>query len=66
MVPYQAKAKKIPGSSYGEVMRNAFLIFDEKIKKKTKRRPYVRSAYFKKEKIFFDYFREQYARQSQQ
>jgi len=38
-------------------MRNAFNIFDE-IKKKTKRRPYIRSAYFKKEKIFFDYFRE--------
>lgn len=38
-------------------MRKTFAVFDE-IKKKTKRRPYVRSAYFKKEKIFFDYFRE--------
>lgn len=38
-------------------MRNAFAVYDE-IKKKTKRRPYIRSAYFKKEKIFLDYFRE--------
>ena len=57
MIPYQAKSKKVSGSSYGEVMHNAFKIFDE-IKKKTKRRPHIRSAYFKKEKIFFDYFRE--------
>ena len=26
------------------------------IKHKTKRKPYVRSAYFKKRKVFFDYF----------
>src|SRR3990167_270431 len=57
MIPYQTKSKKISGTSYGEVMRNAFAVYDE-IKKKTKRRPYVRSAYFRKDKIFFDYFRE--------
>jgi hypothetical protein len=57
MIPYQTKSKKVPGSSYGEVMRNAFTVFD-KIKKKSKRRPYIRSAYFKKEKVFLDYFRE--------
>jgi len=57
MTPYKTKAKKISGTTYGEVMRNAFTLFDQ-IKKKTKRRPYVRSVYFKKEKIFFDYFRE--------
>lgn len=57
MTPYQAKSKKIAGTNYGEVMRNAFMFFDE-IKKKTKRRPYIRSAYFKKEKVFLDYFRE--------
>jgi len=27
-----------------------------KIKKQTKRRPYVRSTYFNKQKIFFDFF----------
>lgn len=57
MIPYQTKSKKLPGTNYGEVMRNAFAVYDE-IKKKTKRRPYIRSAYFKKDKIFFDYFRE--------
>ena len=57
MDPYRTKSKKIPGTNYGEVMRNAFGLFDD-IKKKTKRRPYVRIAYFKKEKVFFDYFRE--------
>ncbi|NCQ06659.1 MAG: hypothetical protein GW815_03835 [Candidatus Moranbacteria bacterium] len=39
------------------MMRNAFAVYDE-VKKKTKRRPYIRSAYFKKDKVFFDYFRE--------
>jgi hypothetical protein len=57
VIPYQTKSKKIPGTSYGEVMRNTFRIYGE-IKKKTKRRPYVRSVYFKKEKVFLDYFRE--------
>jgi len=57
MTPYQTKSKKVSGTSYGEVMRNAFLIYDE-IKRKTKRHPYIRSAYFKKEKVFLDYFRE--------
>ena len=57
MASYQSKTKIIAGSNYGEVMRNTFSVYD-KIKKQTKRRPYVRSAYFKKEKIFLDYFRE--------
>lgn len=57
MNPYKTKSKKVIGTSYGEIMRNAFVIFDE-IKKKTKRRPYIRSAYFRKEKVFLDYFRE--------
>lgn len=57
MIPYQTKSKKITGTNYGEVLHGMFAAYDQ-IKKKTKRRPYVRSAYFKKEKIFFDYFRE--------
>ena len=57
MISYQTKSRKISGTSYGEVMHGAFDIYNE-IKKKTKRRPYIRSAYFKKEKIFLDYFRE--------
>lgn len=55
MIPYQTKAKKLPGTNYGEVRKNALLVFQE-IKKKTKRRPYIRSVYFNKQKVFFDYF----------
>jgi len=57
MQAYQTKAKKIYGAGYDRVLRDAMAVLDE-IKKKTKRRPYIRSAYFKKEKVFFDYFRE--------
>ncbi|MFA6047247.1 MAG: hypothetical protein WCV59_04315 [Parcubacteria group bacterium] len=55
VIPYQTKSRKVPGTSRTEVYRNALNIFSE-VKRKSKRRPYVRSAYFKKEKIFFDYF----------
>ena len=55
MIPYQTKIKKLPGTSYAEVRKQALAIFNE-IKKKTKRKPYVRSAYFNKQKVFFDYF----------
>lgn len=47
----------LPGTSYGEVSKNAFALYDE-IRRKTKRRPYVRSAYFKKEKVFLEHWRE--------
>jgi len=57
MKAYQTKTKIISGTNYGEVLHGAFSIYDG-IKKKTKRRPYVRSVYFNKEKVFFDYFRE--------
>ena len=57
MIPYQTKVKKLSGTNYSEVKKNTDVIFKE-IKSKTKRRPYVRSAYFKNQKIFFDYFWE--------
>ncbi|MBU3964942.1 hypothetical protein KKG29_02270 [Patescibacteria group bacterium] len=57
MIPYQTKIKKLPGTSYGEVVKHAYFLFNQ-IKKKTKRRPYIKSAYFDKQKIFFDYFLE--------
>ena len=50
---YQTKVKKLSGSDYHEVHRQAFGLYKE-IKRKTKRRPYVRSAYFKKDKIFLE------------
>lgn len=52
---YQSKFKKSPDNNYRDVLDNANQIF-RKIEVKTKRRPYVRSVYFRKEKIFFDYF----------
>ena len=55
MISYQTNKKKLPGTNYAEVRKNAVIVFNQ-IKKRTKRRPYVRSVYFNKQKIFFDYF----------
>lgn len=55
MIPYQTKARKLPGTSYTEVRDRAMRPYNQ-IKKRTKRRPYVRSAYFQKQKVFFDFF----------
>ena len=52
---YQARSNKLAGSNYREVYKEAYLLY-KSIKKLTKRKPYIRSAYFNKEKIFFDYF----------
>lgn len=52
---YQTKSGKLPGTSYKEVHRRALEIY-KTVKRKTKRKPYIRSAYFKRQKIFFDYF----------
>ena len=52
---HKTKSKKFSGTDFGEVHGQAFILYTE-IKKKTKRRAYVRSAYFKKEKIFLDLF----------
>ncbi|MFH1253557.1 MAG: hypothetical protein V1664_04490 [Candidatus Uhrbacteria bacterium] len=57
MVVYKTKSKKISGTSYSEVYKQAQVLFKQ-IQKRTKRRPYVRSAYFQKEKIFLDFFWE--------
>lgn len=55
MQAYQAKSKKLTGTNYSEVYKKAFGLY-QKIKNKSKRRPYIRSAYFKKEKIFLGPF----------
>jgi len=52
---YKTKTKKLSGTDFREVNRKAHEIY-ARIKKKSKRRPYVRSAYFKKEKIFLELF----------
>lgn len=55
MLPYQTKYAKIPGTSYKEVYKSAMDTF-RPIKNRTKRKPYIKSAYFSRRKIFFEYF----------
>ncbi len=57
MKAYQSKYSKIKGTDFHEVRRKAFRIYSQ-IKNRTKRRPYIRSAYFKKDKIFITPFWE--------
>ncbi len=52
---YQVKTKKLPGTNYSEIRKRAFKIYS-RIKKQSKRRPYLRSVYFKKDKIFLGVF----------
>jgi len=52
---YNTKSGILPGADYKRVYKNAWRVFS-RIKKQTKRKPYIRSAYFDKEKVFFDYF----------
>lgn len=52
---YRTKIGKIAGTDFHEVKKKAFLIYQD-IKRKSKRKPYVRSAYFNNEKIFLDLF----------
>lgn len=52
---YPTKFKKLSGTKYSEVYKKAFKAY-KKIKNQTKRRPYIRSTYFKKDKIFLGLF----------
>ena len=52
---YQCKTKPIFGRRYSDVAPIARKVFHN-IEKKTKRRPYVRSKFFNKEKIFLTQF----------
>jgi len=54
---YQSKVRKLTGSNYAEIYPQAFEIY-KAIRRRTKRKPNVRSSYFKKQKIFLDYFWE--------
>jgi len=55
MHAYQTKANKLAGTDFHEVRKKAFRLYLQ-IKKHSKRKPYIRSAYFKKDKIFLDLF----------
>ncbi len=55
LIPYQIKSLKLSGTDFEELKKKAKDIFKE-IKSRTKRKPYIKSAYFNKQKVFFDYF----------
>lgn len=55
MKAYRTKARKISGTDFHEVRRSADSTY-QRLRSQSKRRTYVRSAYFKKEKIFVDLF----------
>lgn len=52
---YRTKARKIPGTEFREVKQIAFSIL-KKVAKKSKRLPYIRSAFFNKDKVFLSLF----------
>lgn len=52
---YRVKSKKLAGTNYSEIYKKAHSYY-EKIRKRSKRRTYVRSSYFNKDKIFLAIF----------
>lgn len=52
---YNSKIEKIKGSSYSDIIKTARRKFNY-IKAKSKRKTYIRSKYFKKDKIFLNIF----------
>lgn len=50
---YEARVRAISSNQPAVVYKEARSLY-QKIQKKTKRRPYIRSAYFKKEKVFLE------------
>jgi hypothetical protein len=55
MKVHKVKATAFPGTDYEEVYPPARRLYNQ-IKAQTKRQPYVRSTYFKKEKVFIELF----------
>lgn len=55
MKVHKVKAAVHPGTDYKEIYPPARKLYNQ-IKAKTKRQPYVRSAYFNKEKVFIELF----------
>lgn len=52
---YQSKVHPLPGTEYKEIHPAARRLYN-KIRAKTKRKPYVRSKYFDGEKVFLETF----------
>ncbi len=55
MKAYQVRIKKLSATRYADLIKQVRRMYHD-IEKQTKRRPYIRSAYFDKEKIFFDFY----------
>src|SRR3989338_8497723 len=55
MLIYKVKSRKLAGTRWSQVYKKAFSQYKE-IRSKTKRRAYIRSAYFDKQKIFLELF----------
>ena len=55
MKVYQVKQSTYPGTDYEELHRPSRRLYNQ-IKAQTKRQPYVRSQYFKKDKVFIELF----------
>lgn len=55
MKVYKTKVKPFAGTDYKEIRKKAFGFYQE-VKRRSKRKTYIRSRYFKKEKIFLDLF----------
>jgi hypothetical protein len=55
MQVYKTKSRKLSGTNWSQVSKQGQTLYKE-LRKKTKRHPYVRSAYFNKQKIFLDLF----------
>lgn len=55
MKVHQVKTAVFPGTDYEELYPRARTLYN-KIKGQTRRQPYVRSNYFKKEKVFIELF----------
>lgn len=56
MKAYRSKYNKLPGTSYAEVMAAARREYHAIQKRTPRRQPYIRSRYFKKDKIFVNQF----------
>jgi hypothetical protein len=54
---YKSKYSQLSGTSYDEIVKKAHKEHNE-IRRRTKRQPYIRSKYFKKDKIFINLFWE--------
>lgn len=55
LIPYQCTKPLLNGTRLTDILPQARNVF-RVLEKRTKRKPYVRSEYFNKNKIFFDYF----------